>query len=49
MKRKDLLQWTAAVVLVLAAVVILKYGPSVPKAEAAEGAASMTAGGECTR
>ena len=47
MKRKELYQWTLAVMLVGAAFAILKWGPSVPSATAAEGGRSMAAESEC--
>ena len=47
MKRKELVQWSLAVVLVLAAVALMKFGPSVQKAQAAEGSVSMAAQTEC--
>ena len=47
MKHKEMMQWAFAVLLVSAAVAIVKWGPSMPNAEAAEGAQSMTAVTEC--
>ncbi len=47
MKRKELMQWALAVVLVGAAVVVLKWGPSAQTAEAADGTATMSEMTEC--
>ena len=47
MNRKELMQWALAVVLVATALVILKWGPGVPKAHATEGAGSMQVTTEC--
>lgn len=47
MNRKELMQWVLAVAMVTAALAILKWGPSLPKANAAEGTASMEEVQEC--
>ena len=47
MKRKELVQWSLAVVLVLAAVAILKFGPGIQTAQAIEGGPSLPANVEC--
>jgi hypothetical protein len=47
MKRKELMQWALAVVLVAAALALLKYGPSVPAARASEGTNSPAPDYEC--
>ncbi len=47
MKRKELMQWALAVVMVGAAFAIIKWGPSVSSATAAEGGQSMTVSTEC--
>lgn len=47
MNRKELMQWALAVVLVTAAFAILKWGPGVPKANAAEGTQSTGEDMEC--
>ncbi len=47
MKRKELVQWALAVVLALAAVAILKFGPGIQEAQASEGGPSMPANEEC--
>ena len=48
MNRRELLQWALAVVMVTTALATLKWGPGVPKANAAEGMQSMTVDEECT-
>lgn len=47
MKRKEMVQWALAVVLVAMAAAILKFGPSVTSVHAAEGMKSMAATTEC--
>lgn len=46
MLRKKLMQWMLAVVLVAMAAAIVKYGPSMPSANAGEGGGSLSAAAE---
>jgi hypothetical protein len=45
--KKELLQWIAAVVLVITGAVVLMYGPSLPMAKAQEGSSDPGAGVDC--